>query len=114
MGSPGQGLIADSHPLLFRQRGQRPQVRDLQFADPPAVRLHIAAQQQRLAAQLAHQSKLAPSAGHIRRKLRPTGAFKIAKGLKSAIVNPEIGGKLADFRRRPRIRDRLFSKISTP
>lgn len=82
MGSPGQGLIADSDPLLFRQSGQRPQVRDLQFAIRRAVRLYIAAQQQRLAAQLAHQSKLAPSAGHIRRKLRPTGAFKIAKGLK--------------------------------
>ena len=82
MGSPGQRLIADGDPLFFRQRGQRPQIRDLQFAIRRAVRLHIAAQQQRVAAQLVHQGKLAPSAGHIRRKLRPAGAFKIAKGLK--------------------------------
>ena len=78
MGSPGQRLIADGDPLFFRQRGQRPQVRDLQFAIRRAVRLHIAAQQQRVTAQLVHQGKFAPSAGHIRRKLRPAGAFKIA------------------------------------
>ena len=82
MGSPGQRLIADYDPLLFRQRGQRPQVRHLQFAIRRAVRLHIAAQQQRVAAQLAHQRKFASGAGHIGRKLRPAGAFKIAKGLK--------------------------------
>lgn len=82
MGSPGQRLVADSDPLFFRQGRQRPQVCDLQFAIRRAVRLHITAQQQRVAAQLVHQSKFASGAGHIDRKLRPAGAFKVAKGLK--------------------------------
>ena len=80
--SPGQRFVADDDLFLLRQRRQRGEICHLQRNIGGTVRLHIAAQEQCVAAQLMHQGEFALRPLHIRRKLAATGAFKIAKGLK--------------------------------
>lgn len=80
--SPGQCFVADDDLFLLRQRRQRGEIRHLQRNICGTVRLHIAAQEQCVAAQLMHQGEFALRPRHIRRKLAAAGTFKIAKGLK--------------------------------